>query len=155
MAELSAGDYAKQACDTMQTWVTSVQQRSQGFQPSGSNLESVKTAWLDFLDGVIADTDQMLSDLEALGTPAVDGAEEAVTQLTGALQRLNDAFTTLRDDSAQLSTADPAQFQKDFQALLKNFQSEMSGMGDAFSQISNQELDKAFNAEPACASLSG
>jgi hypothetical protein len=152
---VSAADYAKGLCAALTSWAQDVQTSGTNFDPSGTDLETIKQQWLDFLDGVIATTDSMLTEIQNLGTPDVPGAEDAINQLTTAFQGMRDSFHSLRDQSADLPTSNRSEFTTRFQTLVSDFQTNISNLGQAFSNISNDELDKAFQDEPACSSVAG
>jgi hypothetical protein len=151
----SAADYAKGLCTALTSWAQDVQTSGTSFDPSGTDLETIKQQWLDFLDGVIATTDSMLTEIQNLGTPDVPGAEDAINQLTTAFQGMRDSFQSLRDQSADLPTSNRSEFTTKFQTLVSDFQTNISNLGQAFSNISNDDLDKAFQDEPACSSVAG
>lgn len=151
----SATEYAKGLCTALTNWSKDVQTSGSNFNPTGSDIETIKQQWLDFLDGVIATTDSMLTEIQNLPAPDVSGAEDAINQLTTAFQGMRDSFQSLRDQSADLPTSSREEFTTTFQTLVTDFQTSIANLEQTFSNISNDELDQAFTDEPSCASLGG
>ena len=151
---LSAEEYVKDACTAMTDWLAAIQARSADISnlPSG-DAEAAKSAVLDFLDGVIADTDSMVSTVDGLGPPDVTDGAAAHDALVNVLSDIRDIFQGARDDLDALSTSDPQAFAEALAQIGNDISSSSSSVGSAFQDFQNAELDAAFGAEPACASL--
>jgi hypothetical protein len=74
-AGLSASDYVVGVCGAFQDYADSVKQRQSGFAPTGADIAAVKQSWLDFLDGMIQDTQTLVTKIEALGVPDVSDGQ--------------------------------------------------------------------------------
>ena len=150
----SAAAYVKDACTAMTDWLTAIQTRAGDLSSiSGGDVAAAKTAMLDFLDGVLTDTDTMVSTVEGLGAPDVTDGASAHEALVGVLKQARDLFGGFRDDVADLPTDDPQAFATALTQLGTNLDASSSDIGNAFSDFQNEELDSAFSAEPACAPL--
>ena len=151
---LGAEDYVKSACTAMADWLAAIQARAGDLSNlSSGDTEAAKTAVLDFLDGVIADTDTMLSSVDGLGAPDVTDGAAAHEALVGVLSEARDLFQGARDDVDGLSTADTQAFGEALTQIGDDLSSSANSVGSAFADFHNADLDTAFQAEPACAPL--
>ena len=153
-AGLSASDYVVGVCGAFQDYVDSVKQRQSGFTPTGADIAAVKQSWLDFLDGMIQDTQTLVTKIEALGVPDVSDGQAAVSTLKADFTTLQSVLQKLRDQSADLPTTSQASFTAAFQPLLQQFQTDLTGFGQDLNKFTGDELDAAFSAAPECASVS-
>ena len=153
-AGLSASDYVVGVCGAFQDYADSVKQRQSGFTPTGADIAAVKQSWLDFLDGMIQDTQTLVTKIEALGVPDVSDGQAAASTLKADFSKLQSDLQKLRDQSADLPTTSSAAFTAAFRPLLTQFQTDMQGFGQDLNQFSGDELDAAFSAAPECASVS-
>lgn len=153
---VSATDWTKAVCTSLVDWQGAITSRQSSFTPDATDLDALKQGWLDFLDGVLEDTDVMLGEVEGAGVPDVDGGSDAAVALVDAMTGLRGSFQSLRDRSAELPTADATAFSEQLQTLLADLQSDLEGMGTSIEGMQDiAELDAAFKDDPACASLQG
>jgi hypothetical protein len=150
---LSASDYVVAVCGAFQGYADSVNQRQGAFTPTGSDVAAVKQSWLDFLDGMITDTQTLVTKIGALGVPDVSDGQAAASTLTADFSKLKSDLRKLRDQSADLPTTSPAAFTAAFRPLLTQFQTDMQGFGQDLNQFSGDALDAAFSAAPECANV--
>src|SRR6266513_2406627 len=68
-AGLSASAYVIGVCGAFQDYANAVKQRQDAFKANGTNLAAVKQSWLDFLDGMIQDTQSLVTKIDSLGVP--------------------------------------------------------------------------------------
>jgi hypothetical protein len=154
-AAVSAETYVSSLCSALQNWITALQEGQaevQGTVEPG-NAESGKQALATFFDGAVADTQTMISTVEAIGTPDVDGGDTIAQEL---LFRFTEAKTALEGTRAQvdtLPTDNPQAFAAAATELGGAIQTQLESVGDALSTISQPDLDAATNADPTCQSL--
>ena len=90
-----------------------------------------------------------MSDLEKLGTPAVDGGEHVSDQLVASFQKASDTLA----DAVTKAEALPTNDRVAFKAQVTAIGSEIGSLGDAFNSVgnmSNDALDTAFNNDATC-----
>jgi hypothetical protein len=152
---LSPADYIAGVCSAMTNYQQDVQQLQTSFNPNQTDLALVKQSWLGFLDGMLASTQTLVSDIEALGVPDTSDGEAAAQALKTDFEQLKTNLQDLRDHSASLSPESPADFMTNFEALITQFQSDMSTFGQDLDQFNGDEIDQAFSNAPECASIAG
>ena len=152
-AGLSAAAYVGGVCGAFQTYANAVKQRQDAFKAAGTDIASVKQSWLDFLDGMIQDTQALVTQIKSLGVPAVSDGQAAASTLNDEFATLQSEIQKLRDQSANLPTTSEAAFAAAFQPLLQQFQTDLTGFGQGLNKFTGDELDKAFSASPACANV--
>ncbi len=152
----TAREYVKGVCGAITTWQQAIQSRASALQSNAASLvdpSTGKQALAGFFDGVIADTDSMLSAIKDLGTPDVaNGAADSAAFLD-ALTKVRDAFQHARDKIDQLPTNSAIAFQNGAQQLVSSMSTEIKAAGTSLSNLNNPELEIASKAEPACSSL--
>ena len=156
-APVSAETYISSLCSAMQSWITGLQEGQAEVQASvqPGNAESGKQALATFFDGAVADTDTLITTVEAIGTPDVDGGDTIAQEL---LFRFREAKTALEGARAQvdtLPTDDPQAFSDAATQLGGTIQTQLESIGDALSAVSQPDLDAATNADPTCQALGG
>jgi hypothetical protein len=153
---VSADTWVSGMCTAISGWQHEAQQHASAFKPDTSSLENLKQSWLDFLDTNINDAKGLVGQLQALGTPDVNGGSEAASALTAEIQAIQGSFQDLRDQSANLPTTSATAFQTAFKPLLTDFETKVqTASSQIASSLSNPDLDKAFAAASACSSLQG
>jgi hypothetical protein len=149
----SAEEYATGACTAINDWITSITTRASGLAVEQTDPAAGQGFMLEFLDGVITDTDAMITEVEALGVPDVEDGEAASTALLGALSQVRDLYQGLRDSVADLDTSDPTAFATALSELTTGLDSGSGDVGSALDEFQNGDLAAAFQATPACAEL--
>jgi hypothetical protein len=149
----SAEEYATGACTAINDWITAITARASGLSDVPEDASAGQDVMLDFLDGVIDDTDSLISTIEGLGVPDVADGEAASAALLGALGQVRDLYQGLRDSVAELDTSDPTAFASALTELSSGLSSGSSDVGSAMDQFQNGDLAATFQATPACASL--
>ena len=152
-AALSAGDYVVGVCGAFQDYANAVKQRQDAFKAAGTDIASVKQSWLDFLDGMIQDTQTLVTQIKSLGVPDVSDGQAAASALNDEFATLQSEIQKLRDQSADLPTTSEAAFAAAFQPLLQQFQTDLTGFGQDLKKFTGDELDKAFSAAPECSNV--
>jgi hypothetical protein len=148
-------------CETLSDWRDDVRQDADDFESnvsSNSSVSEVKDEFVQFLDGVVASTKSMLSDLRDLGIPAISqGSKIAATMRTGLLKvehGLEDALAQAED----LPTSNRARFTSELESISAALDRSSSAAGDVFDSAKNKydtkQLDAAENKSPACKGLS-
>ena len=153
-AGLSATAYVNGVCGAFQDFANAVKQRQDAFKAAGTDIAAVKQAWLDFLDGMVQDTQAIVTKIQSLGVPDVSDGQAAASTLKGEFSTLQSDIQSLRDQSADLPTTSEAAFAAAFQPILQKFQTDLTGFGQELSKFTGDKLDAAFSKAPECANLS-
>jgi hypothetical protein len=149
----SAEEYATGTCTAINDWITSIQDRATGLSDVPPDATAGQDVMLDFLDGVISDTDALIGEVEALGVPDVPEGEAASEALLGVLGQVRDLYQGIRDSVADLDTSDPTAFASALGELSTGLDSGSTDIGSALEEFQDGELAGAFQADPACAQL--
>jgi hypothetical protein len=149
---VTATEYATGVCGAVAGWVDDIQGLNEDLQGSldPNDLDALKGVMVGFLDDVVTATDSAISEVEAVGVPDVEDGEAAAETVLTALRDSKAVFEDARDRVDGLSTADPAAFSEELQALGTDLQTSMSGIGGQLDQFASPELKEAANDVPAC-----
>jgi hypothetical protein len=148
---LSAADYVSGVCAALGTYQDSLQQAQSNFTVQTTDLEALKQSWLDLLDGMLTSTQQLVSDIQALGAPDTSEGQQAAETIQKDFEQLQQDLQQLRDRSADLEPTNPASFMSSFEPMIQQFQTDMSTFGQDLEQFNGGELDQAFSQSPQCA----
>jgi hypothetical protein len=153
---VSATEYTTGVCGAVAGWVDDIQGLNEDLQASldPNDLDALKDVMVDFLDGVVTATDSVITEVEGVGVPDVDNGEAAAETVITALRDSKAIFEDARDRVDGLSTADPAAFGEELQALGTDLQTSMSEIGGELEQFASPELDEAANDVPECDEVS-
>lgn len=152
--------WAAEVCGSLEDWRETLEERQRELSQSLSDVESLEEAkrrLLAFLEDVSAETDDMLVDVDAAGTPAVEDGEALAQDMRNGLDRLDAAFDQARERTQQLDTADPQQFQRDVAEIGERLTRQGAAIEETFDGLDAKydvpQLDEAFEEQPACRSL--
>jgi uncharacterized protein YoxC len=157
---ISAADYANGVCTAVKDWVTALQDGSQQYQdsipatPDPSNLGGIKDSLVSFVDSVVTETNAMIDQIQALGTPDVDGGSEVAQNVQAALQTVQDTYTQLQQDIESLDATNPAEMVTKLGAMSAQLQQGSSEVQAAFQKLDeNADMKTAGENAPACQEL--
>lgn len=129
---------------------TSLQDEFSGGTPTPEETKDVLVSFL----GTMSDrTQQLIDDVEALGTPDVENGEQVKTAFVGAFQQVVDLFDSAKSDVEKLSTDDPAALAEGFATAATKLQEAGAGIGASFNDLSSEELDAAAQEAASCAGV--
>jgi hypothetical protein len=149
----SPEDYAAAICNSGADWVDALQAQADQLQSQveGATPEEAKQQLVDFLDGTIDETDELLNEIEEAGDPDVDNGEAFAADVEDKFQEARDALTNARDQVQALSTSDT-----------ETFSQKASELGSLLGQVlsnfeppRNEEMEQAFEDVAACQDLAG
>ncbi|MGH2729220.1 MAG: hypothetical protein ACRDJI_01280 [Actinomycetota bacterium] len=143
-------------CSALSEWQNSVQdsasQLTEGLDPA-TGPEAGKAALSGFIDGVIADTDDLIDATNDAGIPDVENGEEVSDALIAAFENARSALSETRGEIEDLPT-DPAQFGSQADEIGTSIRSSLSDIGSDLGQkldnLAPEELREAFD-ETSCA----
>ena len=129
---------------------TSLQDEFSGGTPTPEETKDVLVSFL----GTMSDrTQQLIDDVEALGTPDVENGEQVKTAFVGAFQQVVDLFDSAKSDVEKLSTDDPAALAEGFATAATKLQEAGADIGASFNDLSSEELDTAAQEAASCAGV--
>jgi hypothetical protein len=154
--------WAADVCGSLEQWQETLEERQQELTASLADVESLaegKSQLQSFVDDVLAQTDELLADVERAGTPAVEDGAALAQDLRMAFGRLKTAFQQARSRTDQLATEDPEAFERDVTKIGERLMQELAASQETFGGIGSKydvpELDEAFEEEPSCRALEG
>ena len=136
--------------------MTSIEQGNatlQGSLENETDLEQVKQRLLEFLDGTIASTDEMLSTIDRTGAPDVDNGEQIHQELQNLLGQASTAFEDARETVDGLDASDPQALGTGLQELGTSLQSAFDDVQNPLENTDSTELDEAFASNETCTGL--
>jgi hypothetical protein len=152
----SPDQWSGDICTAVADWANDLQIRAAEPPEAARNVAEIRLRLVNFIDDVVARTDQMLVDVKAAGRPAVDDGDKIARDLQTRLQSLRTALVKARRKVKGLPD-DPAKFGPAAQDLGASIQKAGSDIGDQIDQLDEkydaEELSKAFNDSPRCSDL--
>jgi hypothetical protein len=158
-ASASPETWASDVCSAASSWMTDLQTQSEsleGTMEEASSIEDVRDRLVEFVDGAIERTDEMLSEIEAAGSPDVENGEQLAEDFREVLANFSTALDEVRTTAEGLSD-DPAQFAEGVQQIAATMAEVggdiQEGMDDLREQAGSDELNEAFDSETSCQEL--
>ena len=151
--------YATSLCTAVGDWVDALKSESTTFQDAASNITSpqdiggVKDALVTYAGDLVADTDALIDEVDALGVPDVANGQELVDGLDAGFQSARDLFAQLEEDAKGLSATDPTAMINSMQEMATRLQAGAKKIQDAFAAIDDSELKRLSETIPACQAL--
>ena len=112
--------------------------------------EETKTALGSFLGTAASRTEQLVDEVNALGTPDVDNGDEVRSTLVTAFEQVIALFNSAKSDIEALSVDDPAALVAGLEAVGTKLQEAGTGISSSFNDLSSPELDEASADAPSC-----
>ena len=148
--------YADGLCTSIDQWQQSLTDGSQSLQDTitagNPTPQDVKDALEAYMTSAIEDTQTMLDDVHALGTPP--GVEDATAAIETALTNVKTLFETVRSKVQSLDTSNPASMAAALTGLVPQLQQGAQQISDAIDSIQSPDLAAAIDSAPACDALS-
>ena len=158
-AQTGAGSYVDGVCTALTDWQSGLETDNQALQSSLTEgtptPDETKTALVDFLSSTVDGTKAMVSDIEALGVPDVEGGDQVATALSSALGGVVTLFESALSDVEGLSTDDPAAMATALTELGTDISQGSAGIGTALGDLDTPELEEAAKSSEACKAISG
>lgn len=151
--QVSAGDFASSICTAFGDWQESIQGRQSGLEAGlgqDATPEEGKEALQTFLSEVNEDTDQLVEDVNAAGTPDAEQGEEIRDALVEAAEGAQTELQQAEDAVGELPTDSEQAFKTSADELGNNIREALGNVGSGIQEIDSEQLDKAFEEEPAC-----
>ncbi len=139
--------------------MTDIQTQSDSLQDTmagATSIDDIRDRLVEFVDGAIERTDEMLADIEAAGSPDVENGEQLAEDFHDVLADFNKALGEVRTTAEGLSD-DPAQFAEGVQQIAtimtKVGGDIQQGLDDLQKSAASDALNEAFDDDPACQKL--
>ncbi|MDQ3210957.1 MAG: hypothetical protein M3Q20_07190 [Actinomycetota bacterium] len=154
-AEATApADFMEGLCAAIVSFQSDLETENASFQEGLSGgaptPEETKTALGSFLGTAAARTEQLLDEVNELGTPDVDNGDDVRSALTTAFEQVVTLFNEAKTDIEGLSVDDPAALTEGFAAAGTNLQEAATGIGTSLEDLSSPDLEEAAAAAPSC-----
>ena len=155
VADADTAAYADGLCTSIAHWQQSLTDGSQSLQDSitagNPTPQDVKDALEAYMTSAVRDTQAMLDDIHALGSPP--GVEDATAAIETALTNVKTLFESVRSSVQSLDTTNPANMAAALTDLVPQLQQGAQGVSDAIDSIQSPDLTSAIDSAPACDSL--
>ena len=156
VSDADTAAYADGLCTSIDEWQQSLTDGSQSLQDTitagNPTPQDVKDALEAYMTSAIDDTQTMLDEIHALGTPP--GVEDATAAIETALTNVKTLFESVRSSVQSLDTTNPANMAAALTDLVPQLQQGAQEVSDAIDSIQSPDLAAAIDSEPACESLS-
>jgi hypothetical protein len=153
-----ATTYVDGVCTALTDWQSGLDSDNETLQAALSDgqptPEETKTALVDFLSATVDGTKAMVSDIEGLGTPDIDGGDQVASTLSSALGDVVTLFEGALDNVESLSTDDPQAMASALTDIGADITEGSTGIGTALGDLDTPELEDAAKDSTACQALS-
>jgi len=123
-------------------------------EATGSDIRSTRQSLVAFFESEILATKNLLTEIKALGTPAVPDGANISSDLIQSFTTLETRIRSLPQKAASFPMSSEAAFERSFNRLFKEFGRDSKNSLVAVGQIRDDpQLLAAFNSSPECASL--
>jgi len=133
----------------MQSIIDSIEELNA--RPAPADTEESQAGLLDYLDGILANTETMLTAVEATGVPDVDNGQAIAEGVVDGLRQVEATFRTARKRIAEAPTEDPEAYDATVQdALGPGFESGLADAQASLEALQSGELSVVGGNEPEC-----
>ena len=149
----SPEEWAEAVCSSGADWADALRSQADQLQSQvdSATPEEAKQLLLDFLDGTVDETEDLLADIEEAGEPGVDRGDAFAADVKDEFEEVRDALDNARDEIESLSVSDPQTFSQKASELGSLLGQVLSN----FDRPRNEEMEQAFEDVAACNDLEG
>jgi hypothetical protein len=158
-ASLTASQWANQVCGKITTWVSQLQSSSSNAVSglSGSDLQQIKSQFVNFLGGAVASTNTMISGVQAAGAPSVPNGRAISQGLVSGLQEIQSAFAQAQTQAQALPADNATALSSGAQGLASSLENAGNQVKTSLNSLDQKypssEIDAALKNQAACQSL--
>jgi hypothetical protein len=154
----SAEEWADSVCTSLSDWRASITSLADvGGEPLTADSLREK------LDDANAATSELVSELQDLGPPDLEGSDQAEEQLDKSTAQLESSYDALKESAEEAADAPPSEFLQQLAGLASEFAALQTTISTTVSTLQNAdvaeeskaELRQAFADAPSCESLQG
>lgn len=156
----SVAAWTANACTAIVNWNLRIEEDGAGFEraaPAAGSAEALRREWAGFLDDVVRDTDRLIAEFEAAGTPPVEDGPAIRRDFHAGLDRLREFFVHERERAAKLPVDDLQTFAAALEEQGESIQGSTADLEKAFVDVGKKyesdEIDQAWEEEEACSEL--
>jgi hypothetical protein len=124
---------------------------------NGSDLQQIKTQFVNFLSGALASTNTMISGVQAAGAPSVPNGRAISQGLVSGLQGIQTAFVQAQTQAQALPADNPTALNNGAQQLIASLKNEGNQVKTSLNSLDQRypsaDLDAALKNQAACQSL--
>jgi hypothetical protein len=157
VAQTDAATYVDGVCTALTGWQSRLDADNQHLQDllSGTDPspEKTKIALVTFLTATVEGTETMVSDIESLGVPDVEGGAAIASALSSAFDDVVTQFKGALNDVEALSTDDAQAMTKALTQVGNDISEGSSGIGEALGGLDTSQLNEAAKDSQACGAL--
>ena len=150
---VAAADYVSGVCGAISQWEDTVQTLASGLTTqlqTAASLDAAKAEFVSYVDQNVTAVDTMITKVKAVGDPAVADGAHIQSEVVAALQQVRTSFADAKTKAEQIDTSSPTAFSNGVTDVSNTLEQELSGLGDPLSDVTNQELEGAANADATC-----
>ena len=155
VAGTDAAAYADGLCTSIDEWQQSLSDGNQSLQDAitagNPTPQEVKDALEAYMTSAVQDTQSMLDDIHALGSPP--GMEEATAAIETGLTNVKTLFESVLSSVQALDTTNPANMASALADLVPQLQHGAQEVSDAIDSVQSPDLTSAIDSSPACDAL--
>jgi hypothetical protein len=146
-SQVSAAQFMRSVCGAVAPWVRDVTLRanSLNFSPRSTPAQRKKETE-DYLDAVVADSQNAVSKLKAAGVPSINNGKTVAGSIVGEFNQLAMTMSRAAAQARALPTNSAAAFNAAAHALGTSISSSINSLNS----LRNADLEKAAAKEPAC-----
>jgi hypothetical protein len=153
--QVPVDDYVADLCNALINWRDSVQTVESEFQQENALAgdlppEEAKQKLGSYLQELEGLTDDFVGDLEAAGTPDVEGGAEVADQFVTGFEQFSAALGDLQGRVEELPTDSEQEFQQAGTEFLTEIQTSLQGSLQSLNEIDSQPIDEAFSNSEEC-----
>ena len=159
-AQVSIKQYVNSVCTSLTTFQDDVEGLSEQFQAavaSQTDLEVVKSEFVNLFDSLLVTAQNLNADLQAAGTPKIANGGKIASSLRQGISDMESVISDARDDASALSTANRPQFVNEVQDLEDSLNDAFDIIGDGFDDLDKKydtrKLEAAQKKDPDCSAL--
>jgi hypothetical protein len=148
-------------CTSLTDWQNQIQpgQNLASSVQSATDLAQVKDQVVSYLQSTVDATDQLVTSLGKAGTASVKNGNKISKEFKKGFNQIRDVFVAARDSTQSLDISDPTQFGSSLTNIGSDIDNGANTIKSTFDSVDRKyhpvALDRAFNSDPACASLRG
>ena len=150
-------DFMRGLCTAISSYQADLETQNAAFQDEFSSgtptPAETKDALIGFLDDIKARTQQLIDEVEELGTPEIENGESVRSAMVGAFQNVVDLFVEAKADIEGLSTDDPAGLVQGFTQVGTKLQEAGADIQNSLADFESPELSEAAADADACAGV--
>jgi hypothetical protein len=150
-----ANQWIGELCTGISTWQANLQEVPDA--STNTDLAKLKTEMASFLDGLVRNTEQLVSRVEKAGVPDVPQGDAAARAFKSAFSGMEGSFRQAKTTIDQTPTDEAQKFAAGLAQVGLVLQGSIQQAGKAFSDISTRypDLGKAAKEVPACQKTAG